>query len=1442
MRKRARENDADDTDSGDGPGRNLRLTPETLVYEYFIENYPAYASKLLGKVADELERETDFDVPDLVISHGNQTNTKAEATLKIEMKRVEIKAHADVVANRPKLYGDIIFRANEASLDMIKRHHLYEEAKAAKSPRMLWQIIKLTHETDEYAGAMGKIFKRKKLFSLLQGTKTIEEHASVYRRIFNQILASKDPLVTTQLAGEQFLGSLAPEFAPELNRWSRDNKGIPKTLEEAIQLVTAFKRQDTSTKRGLGDNPRSETPAEVPLMTVSDHQKQKTHGKKFRKPFVKRNKDMKKKFKTPHKSKEFTHNTVSVVKSAWNIIIHTAKPQHEVKGDTIIYDTGASVSVWNNTAGITNIKTLPEPITVEGLGKQEITQIGHHPVYGKVHILPNLWTSIVSPNAIRHHTSTVLLDDTYTISKGNDKMLFQFDKDIGLYVFQPESIKTEPPKVNTLKRDYQRAQRARELCKNLGHIGNKALKDGLRHGCYLEADVTVADVDTAQALLGPCPGCQAGKLTNSSSAPIIRTDHYKSDILDDILHADIFYVPGAHGKTMSILLTVGEYTRYVQIGKLESKSKLDLENGWSTHIATFSKHGIKVSNIVTDNEVSITATRKYLSEKHQVELIQRASSTHEPMAERKIQHLKSRARSILSDPTREYKIPARLYLHGYIWAVQGINHSLDSLNTPDDVRTAADRVEGIKTNIKTFAKYSFGEVVTYRLTADKELRAVERGIQGLVIGRDANNDRYLVYNPVTKRTATPKTIQKSEITSALREKILELAKFDSIPYKDLRANASLRGQRIEELAEDGLNMDSGEEPIPDTAEARSEEAPPVNETEVHETPVETTTEIEPNTISMDPTSTLEGQSDEVDNQEAEAAPTSETTTTTTVSRYGRHIKANGKYAAAMFHVHAYATSEAVFLNRHGPREAFQFRPEEAKTATLAELENMLTNNVFVPMNPSSKLTSKPLPSSINYVDKHDANGKAGIYKARLCAGGHRQDYTTFDEASSPTVAWETVLTTLAIAAHQNLDICIGDVKSAYLHANREGNTDVYIVLNPIVAEHLIMLKPTWKQYVHRSKGTMTVKLIKAMYGLKDSGLHWYLHLSKKLEELGFTATQSDPCAFTYKDKDKIKMILLIYVDDLLGVGKKTLLVRIFEELAQSFSGIKYKLNEDLQYIGTNIVKQGRQIHVNCTGYTNKLVKDHGIHTDANTPFPSTFDPKSDDTTDLLDPTLTTTYRELTMSLMYLAKRTRPDILFHTSYLASYMQTPTLRKLKLCRYVLSYLHKTQDLGITFGTSNQVLEAHADSSFNTYADNRSQAGIIIEAFGGPVFFKSYRIHHVVKDSNEAEIIACDAAIDLTLWFRELLKELGFTMEGPTNITQDNTSAITIINRGRIKRKRGSIQVKLSYLKQCITRRQVELVKVPTDEMKADLLTKNLIASKLEALRDLIVKRKK
>ena len=112
-------------------------------------------------------------------------------------------------------------------------------------------------------------------------------------------------------------------------------------------------------------------------------------------------------------------------------------------------------------------------------------------------------------------------------------------------------------------------------------------------------------------------------------------------------------------------------------------------------------------------------------------------------------------------------------------------------------------------------------------------------------------------------------------------------------------------------------------------------------------------------------------------------------------------------------------------------------------------------------------------------------------------------------------------------------------------------------------------------------------------------------------------------------------------------------------------------------------------------------------------------------------------------------------------------------------------------------------------------------------GAMFYSKSKIQPTVSlSSAESETnAATDATCDI-IWFRNILKELGFPQYEPTPLFSDNASMITLATAysGNHKRVRHFMS-KINFMIQQVQDSMVELIHLAGDNMPADILTKPL-----------------
>ena len=214
----------------------------------------------------------------------------------------------------------------------------------------------------------------------------------------------------------------------------------------------------------------------------------------------------------------------------------------------------------------------------------------------------------------------------------------------------------------------------------------------------------------------------------------------------------------------------------------------------------------------------------------------------------------------------------------------------------------------------------------------------------------------------------------------------------------------------------------------------------------------------------------------------------------------------------------------------------------------------------------------------------------------------------------------------------------------------------------------------------------------------------------------------------------------------------------------------------------------------------------------------------------------TRYRSLVMSMLFIARFTRFEILFLVSVLATRQKAPRQVDMLSATRVLNYLVETMDRGTRYTAPSMILRAHADASYNIHPDGKGHSGVILGLGSAPIFARSIKIKCVARSAAETETYAAEEASAVIFWMREFLLELGFSQEeSPTVLFQDNTSTMRTLEKGPTFRKQGHMMRKYLYIQELIKQSKVHLEYIPSEFMMADMLTKLITKDKLLELWD-------
>jgi len=252
------------------------------------------------------------------------------------------------------------------------------------------------------------------------------------------------------------------------------------------------------------------------------------------------------------------------------------------------------------------------------------------------------------------------------------------------------------------------------------------------------------------------------------------------------------------------------------------------------------------------------------------------------------------------------------------------------------------------------------------------------------------------------------------------------------------------------------------------------------------------------------------------------------------------------------------------------------------------------------------------------------------------------------------------------------------------------------------------------------------------------------------------------------------------------------------------------------------------------GYVDQCLADWEIRGTAASP--ASKDLFDGDRGDLLGDVERKMFVSSVAKLLYLAKRTRPDILTVIAHLTTVLTEPTRHDLGQLLRCLKYLNGTKELGITLRPGDKLqLTAHVDASFATHRDAKSHTGIVVMLGEDPIFAKSSKQKLVTKSSTEAELVSLSDATTQVVWARELFFQQGYNL-GPANVFEDNQSTIALVKADKpLGAASRHINIRHFFVHDRAQAGEVSVKYIPTEDQIADLLTKPLQGSRFRSLRD-------
>jgi hypothetical protein len=443
--------------------------------------------------------------------------------------------------------------------------------------------------------------------------------------------------------------------------------------------------------------------------------------------------------------------------------------------------------------------------------------------------------------------------------------------------------------------------------------------------------------------------------------------------------------------------------------------------------------------------------------------------------------------------------------------------------------------------------------------------------------------------------------------------------------------------------------------------------------------------------------------------------------------------------------------------------------------------------------------------------KRDENGEISRYKARLVALGYAQiQGQDYNYTFAPVARWDSIRLVLSLTAIHDWELRHIDIKTAYL--------------NGVLKEDIYMRRP-------EILGPGYWHLKKTIYGLKQSGREWYADLNQTYASIGFTRCETDWSIHHRIGGDRIS-ITATSVDDILHASNSKAESDLFLTEIKS----KYQItdNGDVHWLlGCKItrwrtrgcLKLDQERYVISILEAYKMTACNSVAVPMIDRLTSDMSPKTEEE---MREAKTLPYKELVGKLMYLATCTRPDIAFTVRELAKYMSNYGVHHWKAAKHLLRYLQGTRSHGILYGHRDDpypIFRTFTDSDWAQGESRKSVCGYVVEMGGGAIAWSSKQQAIVATSSCEAEYVASAHAAKQVLWLRSITQELGFTQKAPTPLYCDNQGTIACTHDPQHHSKMKHIDIRYHFIRDCVSKKLIDVLYIPGVQNVADLLTKPL-----------------
>ena len=487
--------------------------------------------------------------------------------------------------------------------------------------------------------------------------------------------------------------------------------------------------------------------------------------------------------------------------------------------------------------------------------------------------------------------------------------------------------------------------------------------------------------------------------------------------------------------------------------------------------------------------------------------------------------------------------------------------------------------------------------------------------------------------------------------------------------------------------------------------------------------------------------------------------------------------------------------------------------------------------------------AKVVPMKVVYTVKppsDDAVASGELYrrKARVVACGNMMEASGEDTYTGAAPA-EVVRSSLAVASKQKWNAGVLDITSAFLQTPLQEVQCRQKVFGqpPRILSRAGLCDPQelW-EFTH------------AVYGLRESPKWWGEFRDSQLSQIDVVFEDKhlrlEQCKvegswWRLLDGTVLMGILVVYVDDLLICSTDPVIRAVAEAIQRRWKTSLLGMASEgtVRFLGMEISSIKGGFALNQEPYIRELVRIHEVKPTQLDVIPVSRDQAYFEAgveeavfteKELKDA------QQLSGEILWLSQRTRPDLAYPASLVASLSTRAPRRSAAIATKCLGFLQRTANYYLKIAATDEEIVSWSDSSFAPEG-GKSHTGWLVTLGSAPVAWRSSRQSVVTLSTAEAELAASvEGALAMTS-IAALLSDLGFDESQGTLMT-DSQSALAI-QKGSCSWRTRHLKIKAGWITERIAREELRIEHCPGDVQIADALTKPLTAARLRMLSRLI-----